>query len=64
MDPPKVNNQAYDSERDITYEVYAYRKLSEQELIHAVAVFVRSQKGKPKRGTRYQIMTMIGADGR
>lgn len=64
MQMPNVSNVIKDSERNIVYDVVAYRELTRQELVHAVRQFMSMQKRKPKKGTRYRIITMIGARDR
>ncbi len=60
MDMPTVQNVLTDSEKNIRYEVYAYRALTEEELIFAVRSFLGSTKRKPKQGSCVEIHTVIG----
>jgi hypothetical protein len=62
MEMPKVLNVLNDSERNIRYEVVAYRQLSERELLQAVRMAVSMMKKKPKKNTTYTFQTIIGID--
>lgn len=61
MKQPSVLNALVDKEKNITYEVVAYRKLTREELILAVRHFY-SQKKKPKvkPGQKIRIISIIG----
>jgi hypothetical protein len=61
MDQPTVINTLIDNEKNITYEVFAYRKLTREELVLAVRHFY-AQKKKPrvKPGQTIKIITIIG----
>lgn len=61
MEMPKVSHTYKDTKNDLTYVVMAYRKLTEDEFVRAVVYFRSQQKRKPKRGSQFVIMTMIGA---
>lgn len=64
MELPSVVSTLKDSENDVTYNVRAYRRLSRQELLQSVGLFLGQRKGKkPKRGTIITIVTVIGASG-
>jgi len=60
MEGPHIKNLIEDKERGVTYEVWAYRKLSYEELLSCVASYKKQVKRKPKRGQRPQIMTIFG----
>lgn len=64
MQAPNIKNTLIDPERNITYHVMAYRKLSERELLQAVRYSVSQLKRKPKKGSVNTIITVIGFDGR
>lgn len=64
MQTPNVKHVDQDNERNITFEVYAYRNLSRQELMQLVSVYASNSKTKLKAGTVHKIMTHIGANGR
>ncbi len=61
MEPPKVKSVLRDEARKITYEVMAYRTLTEREISEQVAQ--RQKKFKKKRGRTYTFITKIGFDG-
>lgn len=45
MEYPKVRNIVNDKANGIAYHVMAYRNLTRDEMLHAVAGFLRQQKG-------------------
>ncbi len=53
MEMPNVRNEILDVEKEITYVVMAYRKMTHGELVQAVRVFHsgRKSKKKLKKGT-------------
>lgn len=61
MELPTIRNVLVDQGRGVRFEVLAYRRLSEGELLRAVSVFL-SQRKKPKlkRGMLVQIISTIG----
>jgi len=62
MQMPNVSNVAKDDERNITFNVLAYRKLSESELLRAIRYFRSTKQGrKLKKNTTYTILSTIGA---
>lgn len=61
MEMPNVCNVFRDEAKNTTYKVYAYRTLSREELVFAVRSFIGSMKGKPKKNTVYDIISIIGA---
>ena len=60
MEAPNVLNVLTDPQKNIRYEVMAYRALSEQELLQAVRIAVSMMKKKPKKNTKYTFITVIG----
>ena len=58
---PNVANSILDQKRGITFVVMAYRKMTEDELNHAVVYFYAHTKKKPKKGSRVTIISTIGA---
>lgn len=60
MDMPTVDNVVVEQERNITYNVKAFRKLTEEELLITLRAFVGAQKRKLKKNSHYTIMTIIG----
>ncbi len=61
MDAPAVSNTLRDNERNVTYTVYAYRALTRDELLHAVAAYLRGRR-QPRNAT-VEIRTTIGMTG-
>jgi len=63
MQFPNVSNLAKDEERNITFNVMAYRKLTESELVMAIRVFRSTKQGrKLKKNTTYTIISVIGCN--
>lgn len=63
MEMPKVRNVLNDERAGVRYEVLAYRRLTEGELLTAVRFFLSQRKAKrPKRGTVVTIVSIIGHD--
>ena len=60
MRPPNVQTNLIDKEKNITYEVFAYRKLTYNELIFAVRLYYTQKGAKPKKNAKIQIYTIIG----
>jgi len=64
MEPPHISNIIKDPQSGITYNVRAYRTLSRAEMVLAVQVFTRQNRGRrPKRGTLVTIISTIGFNG-
>jgi len=61
VEQPRVSNPVRDEEKDVTYNVIAYRKLSREETILAIRHY-HAQKNtkKPKKGITVTILTIIG----
>lgn len=63
MEAPAVLNVVNDRARGVKYHVMAYRQMTRVELLQAVAMYLRSNKGKhPKRGSLVTVVTIIGFD--
>ena len=61
--PPDVVTSFYDKHDDITYHVYAYRKLSVEEAVVAVQRAYRlTNLKKPPRGSALKIKYLGGYD--
>lgn len=57
---PSVENLIRDEERDVTYRIMAYRRLTRAEMVAGVQMFIRSKKGKlPKKGSTVTIISVI-----
>lgn len=62
MQMPNVDNIARDDATNITINVRAYRKLSEQELIRSIRYFRSTKQGRRlKKNSTYTIISTIGA---
>lgn len=62
MQMPSVENLIKDSANGVTYKVLAYRALTRQELLYALATYQQQAgKRKPKKGTTVTIVSVIGA---
>lgn len=63
MKPPHISNPIKDPESDVTYNVMAYRQLSQSEVAHAVRYYLsQAKKRKPKPGSTITIFTVIGVN--
>jgi hypothetical protein len=63
MQIPNVSNIARDDTNNITFNVLAFRQLSEQELIRSIRYFRTTKQGrKIKKNTTYTIYSIIGAN--
>jgi hypothetical protein len=60
MEAPNVKSVLLDRGRNVRYEVFAYRVLTEEELVMTIRLFLSSQKRKPKRNSQVEIHTIIG----
>jgi hypothetical protein len=61
MQLPSVDNFVKDPTHGITYNICAYRKLSEEEMMRAVQVFNQQQGGyRPRQGGVVKIFSVIG----
>lgn len=61
MQEPNINNIIKDEEHKVIYNIKAYRRLSRDEMIHAVHFYYSQRKiKKPKPGTTITIITIIG----
>lgn len=61
MQLPNVDNFIKDPLHGVTYNICAYRKLSGQEMTHAMQVFVQQQgECQPKQGSVVKIFSLIG----
>lgn len=61
MQLPNVDNFIKDPQHGVTYNICAYRKLSGEEMMRAMQVFVQQQEGRhPKQGTVVKIFSLTG----
>lgn len=57
---PDVENLIRDEQRDVTYRIMAYRRLTRDEMVAGVQMFLRQKTGKhPKRGAVITIISVI-----
>lgn len=62
MQLPNVDNMAKDEKRNITFNVKAYRQLTQTEVLAAIRYFRSTKQGKKiKNNMTYTIMSSIGA---
>lgn len=57
---PTVDNFVVDEERNIKFNIRAYRKLTPEEAITAVRFFYSQKKRNPKKNSQVIIMSLIG----
>lgn len=58
---PPIRNQYIIKELDVVFNIMAYRALTEQEILTAVALYKkRVKKWPPKKGTRVTIPCALG----
>ncbi len=64
MKMPDVCNELRDPARKVVYRVMAYRTLTRQEMLTAVAMHLGQNKGRPpKKNSTITIVTLFGVDG-
>lgn len=60
---PNISNVAKDEKQNITFNVIAYRKLTEDELRQSIRYFRSTKEGRRiKKNTTYTIVSIIGYD--
>lgn len=61
IEKPRVLNRYLDQARGITFNVMAYRTLTQEELLYAVALYWKQKGGKktPKPGTVITIISSL-----
>jgi hypothetical protein len=63
MQLPNVDNFIKDSQQGVTYNICAYRKLSQDEMMRAMRIFIQQQEGRrPARGAVVKIFSLAGLD--
>lgn len=60
MEMPSVDNFVHDEERNVKFNIKAYRKLTPEEAITAMRFFYSQRKRKPKKNSQVIIMSLIG----
>lgn len=63
MNAPNVKHVVRDEGKNITYKLWAYRKLNAREVRFHTLHFVSRMKKKPKPNTTYDLITVIGVGG-
>jgi len=65
MEPPNVVSSMMDEQKNVRYDIYAYRELSREEMVRAIQAYLTSNSGGKarlrERNKRIQIVTVIGA---
>lgn len=61
MEFPTVETTKLDRTTGVTYTVLAYRRVTDQEFLEAMAAYLARRKTKPKRGQHIKVLTIIGA---
>jgi hypothetical protein len=65
MQLPNIDNFIKDWQHGVTYNICAYRKLSGQEMMRAMQVFIQQQgERQPKQGSVVKIFSLAGLDDR
>lgn len=64
IESPTVKHVVKDPSAGITYEVMAYRQLTDREIYISIANYVSQRKRKPAKGSRVVIMTIFGVTPR
>jgi hypothetical protein len=59
MEAPNVPFTIRDPRNNITWVIWAYRELDREEAMQMLAVHLRSSKKRPKKNSRYDILTVI-----
>lgn len=62
MDIPPVQVTVRDPQTDVKYEVCAYRPLTRNEALAAIAMYRRQHKKSPRKGSVIRILTTFGAN--
>ena len=62
--PPDITTAIKDPKTNITYEIMAYRKLTQAEAMSAIREFyaATAKSNRPKSGSTVTIISTLGAD--
>jgi len=60
MEMPNVSNTAYDPKRNTTVDFRAYRKLTENEIRQALAMFLRTPQGRKMNDNQTVTVAYMG----
>ncbi len=62
MQMPSVSHVAKDPERNITFNVLAYRQMSQADVLQSIRYFRSTKSGRRlKKNTTYTMSTIFGA---
>jgi len=61
MKIPDIKNVYIDKQKNITYEVMAYRKLDPDEAVRVIRLFLKQlpRRGRPKPNSRVTVLSVI-----
>jgi hypothetical protein len=62
MDGKTLNLRARARFYDITFEIYAFRELTQDEVHHIVAAYIMGNRGGVVKGATYKIVSNVGND--
>ena len=58
---PTIRNEYRLKDREVVFAIMAYRRLTDQEIFHAVALYLKQNKNQwPKRRTTVTIISPLG----
>jgi hypothetical protein len=60
MNPPEIATMGRDEGNNITFRVMAYRQLTDDEALQAVATYLKSYRGRKLQNETVTIQTVIG----
>jgi len=60
MKMPNVVTTVRDAEKNITYQIVAYRRLTRGEAFTQIGLAYADKKFRPKRGETVRLLTIIG----
>jgi hypothetical protein len=60
MEMPTVQATIKDPTAGVTYRVLAYRRVTRNEVLRAIAAYTAQKKRKPKKGSVVDIVTTYG----
>lgn len=59
MSMPHVDKFAFDRTRRVKYNVKAYRKLSNREILLMIRMYLARERRRPKRNSTVMLVTVI-----
>lgn len=60
MNPPEMITEGRDEGNNLTFRVMAYRKLTDEEALRVIKMYLQSLKGKKLENQTVTIQTAIG----